>query len=128
MATYELCVKIPQLINSLHKNMFFQLKQKILTPMLEIWLIRCLIELHCDTLYTLPGVVVLFYNIFWEMLLYKIEPHNFTMCLQTQQTWVWLGLRPLMNPWVIREEVHVFCYIVKIKQHYFICNLRASTF
>ena len=29
MTSYGICVKIPQLINSLHKNMFFQLNQKV---------------------------------------------------------------------------------------------------
>ena len=28
MATYEVCIKIPQLINSLHKIRFFQLNEK----------------------------------------------------------------------------------------------------
>ena len=54
MAICEICIKIPQLINSLHKIMFFRLNQKILTPMLEIWLLY-LIELHCEILYTFRG-------------------------------------------------------------------------
>ena len=95
MTTYELCVKIPQLINSFHKNMFFKLNQKILTPMLEIWLFRYLMELHFETSCTFPGGVLLFYNIFREMLLYL---------------------------WMMGEWAHVFLLYLETKQHYFICN------
>ena len=63
METYELCVKTPHLINSLHKNMFFLTKSKILTPVLEISLFKYLMELHWETFYIFPRVLLLFYNI-----------------------------------------------------------------
>ena len=65
--------------------------------MLEIWLFRCLIELHCETLSPFLEWWFSFIIFFKEMLFYRMQLHNFAMCLQTQQTWVWLGLSLAFN-------------------------------
>ena len=84
MATYEICIKIPQLMNSLHKIMFFQLNQKILTRMLEIRLLRYLMKLYYEVLYTFPGynLEISLKSIFSSitfltaMLLYRMQLYN----------------------------------------------------